>query len=994
MMASVSVRFRVVLLFLVSTVGLVLLTGCSGGWGDAKPAVTVSKGTSTPAVTVGGSATFSVSPAGTGPFTYQWYVNGVAIPGATASAYTTGATTGNQNGSVYTVVVSDAGGSTTSAPFVLTVNTPPSIAAPPASQTVIVGQATTFTVSPAGTAPFSYQWYLNGTPISGATASSYTTPATTALGTSAYTVQVTNVAGTVTSAAGTLTVNPIVPTLAFGPIGSESYGGAAFPVSATSASSGAVTYSVVSGPATIAGNMVTVTGAGAVVLSASQAANGNYAAATATTTFTVSTEVPTLKFGAIGPETYGGAPFTVSASSASSGAITYSVVSGPATVVGNKVTITGAGPVVLSASQAASGNYAAGSATTTINVATEVPTLTFGTIAPQTYGGAAFPVTATSASSGAVTYSVVSGPATVAGNLVTITGAGAVVLSASQAANGNYAAATATTTFTVATEVPTLTFGAIGSKTYGGAAFTVSATSASSGAVTYTVVSGPATVAGNTVTMTGAGAVVLSASQAAEGNYAAGTATTTFTISPEVPTLTFGAIGTETYGGAAFAVSATSASTGAVTYTVVSGPATVAGDMVTMTGVGPVVLSATQAANGNYAIGTATTTFTISPEVPTLTFGTIAPQTYGGAAFAVSATSASTGTLTYSIVSGPATIVGNMVTATGAGTVVLSASQAAAGNYAAGTATTSITVAQEVPTLTFEPIGSETYGGSPFGVNATSVSSGAVTYTVVSGPATIAGNVVTITGAGTVVLGATQAASGNYAAATAQTSFTVAPEVPTLTFAAISSKTYGAPAFAVSATSASTGAVTYTVLDGPATVAGNMVTVNGVGTVVLSASQVASGNYAAASTITTFTVVAQAPTLIFAAIGSKTYGTPAFVVSATSASSGGVTYSVASGPATVAGNTVTITGAGTVVLNASQVADGNYTSATAATTFTVAPEVPILTFGTIPPQTYGGAPFAVSATSASSGGVTYSVASGPATVVGNTVTITERARWY
>ena len=49
----------------------------------------------------------------------------------------------------------------------------------------------------------------------------------------------------------------------------------------------------------------------------------------------------------------------------------------------------------------------------------------------------------------------------------------------------------------------------------------------------------------------------------------------------------------------------------------------------------------------------------------------------------------------------------------------------------------------------------------------------------------------TITGAGTVVLGASQAASGNYTAATAATSFTVNPETPTLAFAAIPAETYG-----------------------------------------------------------------------------------------------------------------------------------------------------------------------------------------------------------
>jgi hypothetical protein len=89
---------------------------------------------------------------------------------------------------------------------------------------------------------------------------------------------------TVTAAAG-----PVVPALSFAPIAPQSYGNAPFAVSASSASSGAVTYTVVSGPATIWGNTVTLTGAGTVVLGASQAASGDYAPATATTSFTVTT---------------------------------------------------------------------------------------------------------------------------------------------------------------------------------------------------------------------------------------------------------------------------------------------------------------------------------------------------------------------------------------------------------------------------------------------------------------------------------------------------------------------------------------------------------------------------------------------------------------------------------------------------------------------------------------------------------------------------------
>src|SRR6202022_3231696 len=113
-----------------------------------------------------------------------------------------------------------------------------------------------------------------------------------------------------------------------------------------------------------------------------------------------------------------------------------------------------------------------------------------------------------------------------------------VVLQASQAADTNYLAATQNATFTVAAGTPTISF-AVPGHTYGDAPVTVSATSNSTGAFTYTVVSGPATIAGSTVTLTGAGTVVLQASDAASGNYGATTKNTTFTVAAATPTISF-----------------------------------------------------------------------------------------------------------------------------------------------------------------------------------------------------------------------------------------------------------------------------------------------------------------------------------------------------------------------------------------------------------------------------------------------------------------------
>ena len=176
--------------------------------GAVAPLITTQPANQT--VTVGQMATFTVVATGTAPLSYQWQKNTTAISGATSASYTTPATTSADNSAKFVVVVSNTAGSVTSNAATLTVNsaaTAPSITTQPASQTVTVGQTATFTVVATGTAPLSYAWRKNGTAISGATAASYTTPATTSSDNSAqFTVTVSNVAGNVTSNPATLTV--------------------------------------------------------------------------------------------------------------------------------------------------------------------------------------------------------------------------------------------------------------------------------------------------------------------------------------------------------------------------------------------------------------------------------------------------------------------------------------------------------------------------------------------------------------------------------------------------------------------------------------------------------------------------------------------------------------------------------------------------------------------------------------------------------------------
>jgi hypothetical protein len=102
-------------------------------------------------------------------------------------------------------------------------------------------------------------------------------------------------------------------------------------------------------------------------------------------------------------------------------------------------------------------------------------------------------------------------------------------------------------------------------------------------------------------------------------------------------------------------------------------------------------------------------------------------------------------------------------------------------NYLAATSSNRriYTVSAAAPTITFT-IPNHTYGDAPFPVMATSNSSGAITYTVVSGPATIRGSTVSLIGTGTVTIQASQAASEDYLAATQQATFSVVGKAQTV----------------------------------------------------------------------------------------------------------------------------------------------------------------------------------------------------------------------
>jgi len=121
----------------------------------------------------GQTATFSVTADGLSTLSYKWQKGGADITNPNAYGVTTATLTISNvtlaDEDNYTVTVTDQAGSLPSDQAYLTVNDPGVISiTPPLGQTINNGGTASFIVAAAGSSPLSYQWQLNGNPLSNA----------------------------------------------------------------------------------------------------------------------------------------------------------------------------------------------------------------------------------------------------------------------------------------------------------------------------------------------------------------------------------------------------------------------------------------------------------------------------------------------------------------------------------------------------------------------------------------------------------------------------------------------------------------------------------------------------------------------------------------------------------------------------------------------------------------------------------------------------------
>ena len=462
---------------------------------------------------------------------------------------------------------------------------------------------------------------------------------------------------------------------------------------------------------------VTVVGAGTSTITITQAATDDYVSATQTLTFTVKQAVPKLGALTVSSKTFGDAEFSITKpTSPSSGAFTFTSNNTKVVKISEAgtATIEGAGTATITATQAATGNYAANSVTAEVTIAKAAPELSNISLTGLVFGDADTTMNPRSTSSGAFTFSSNNTRVLTINEktgLVRIVGAGTATITVKQASTTNYEAASSSVTVQVGLATPAFQRLDPIEKQFGDATFLFNwGTSPSDGAITYTSNSPTvATIDATTgrVTIVSTGVATLTMSQAKGTNHTAATTVVVLTVARGTPAFGDFVVANKTYGAAAFLLtSPTTTSSGAFTFT--SSNTSVATvnsttGLVTVVAPGSTEIAATQAQTLTHTASTIRTTFVVDPGSPVISAMPAITKAYGSAAFTLTApTSNSSGAISYtSSNTAVATIDSNtrLITLTGAGTTTITASQVATSTYTSASTSTTLTV-EAAPEIT------------------------------------------------------------------------------------------------------------------------------------------------------------------------------------------------------------------------------------------------------------------------------------------------------
>ena len=395
---------------------------------------------------------------------------------------------------------------------------------------------------------------------------------------------------------------------------------------------------------------------------------------------------------------------------------------------------------------------------------------------------------------------------------------------------------------------------------------------------------------------------------------------------------------------------------------------------------------------------------TVNKCAQTIDFPEIPAKTYGDEDFALPEKTNKGLTIVYqSTNTNVATVSGNVVTIKGCGETTIIASQAGNADYlAAATVTRTLTVNKRAQTITFEELPVKTYEDLPFTLSATSNEGLTVSYQSINTEvATINGATLTIVGAGTTEIIASQEGDAtHYAAAPVTRTLTVNRRAQTITMGAFEPRVYGDAPIELNQYTDKNLEIVYTSdNEAVASVSGHTVTIKHPGMATITANQGGTKNYLPATEVKQVLTVQKAMQQItLGDIPNRIYGDADTELP--EKTDKGLTIAYTSDNEQVAtivrGHYIHIEGVGTANITATQAGDEYYNAAAPVTlAFSVSKAYQTITFPELPTYTYGASPVTLQATTTSSATIRYESSDARvATIEGNVMTITGAGKCY
>lgn len=457
----------------------------------------------------GATATFSLVVSATDPVSYKWMKGLDPIPGATSATLTISNAKATDE-AYYSVEVRSSFTATTAGARLTVLSAPTIVAQSPPNYPVVAGSNQYLYVIADGTPPLSIQWYKNGSAIAGVTGGGPQFPSVKTEDTGTYRAVISNSYGTVTGE-----ISMKVWDVQLSGAQTKVYDGKPLSVSVAATVPAGLPYTLsyslrngapISGPPVAAGPYFAV-------ITIPSNPTGYWGVKYMP--LTITPIVYSVQFTNL-QQTYDGKPHQVSYTTEPAALplnIEYGRTNGPPPI--------DAGTYPFKAYNVDS-NYINNIALEgTLVVAKADQAISFSPLPGGVAAGSPITLAAT-ASSGLspVVYSLTSGNATLAGNIITPADAAPITVRASQAGDKNYNAAFTDLTFAVGKQNQSISFAALPSVPSSAKPISLSASATSGLAVTYSLVSGPATLSGSILTLSGsAGTVTVRASQTGNSAY-------------------------------------------------------------------------------------------------------------------------------------------------------------------------------------------------------------------------------------------------------------------------------------------------------------------------------------------------------------------------------------------------------------------------------------------------------------------------------------------